>query len=127
MHGMFLVQGSSIYGGRMIDITRGIEVGGFHFDVDMSDEAHKMLRGNNLSGECDHTQKIIRIDNDMAAVSISETFLHEVVEEINHIYCANSLNHGQIDQLGYGLHQVLESLGVRFGKDDLDRMGNMGK
>jgi len=102
----------------MIDISKGIEIGGFHFDVNMSDEAHKSLRGNNLSGECDHTLKIIKIDNDMAGVQISETFIHEVIEEINHIFCSDSLNHEQINQLGYGLHQVMESLGVRFGKND---------
>ena len=111
----------------MIDITRGIEVGGFHFDVDMSDEAHKMLRGELRCGECSHSEKVMRIDSDMSDVRISETFLHEVIEAVNNIYCSDSLNHDQITQLSYGIHQALESLGVRFGKDDLDRMGNIGK
>ncbi len=99
-----------------VDITKGIKVGGFDFTVDMSDRAHKMLRADSDLGQCDLENHVISVMCDMAPQTTSKVFIHEIIEAVNHIYCNNKIEHEKIQQLSFGLHQVCESLGVRFGK-----------
>jgi hypothetical protein len=99
---------------RRIDISGGISVGGFHYDVDMSEVAHKNLHADSDNGQCDCFNHVISIDPDMPPVLISKTFIHEIIEAVDQVYCDSKLDHEKIQQLSYGLHQVFESLGVRF-------------
>jgi hypothetical protein len=57
----------------------------------------------------------ILIENQINDVQISKTFIHEIIEAVNRIYCDDNIEHPTIQRLSYGLHQVMESLGVRFG------------
>ncbi len=100
----------------LIDITKGIKVGGFDYTIDLSKQAHKTLRSDNDNGQCDCEWRSISLDPDRDVVSISATFLHEVIEAVNHVYCNDKLEHEKITQVAYGLHQVMESLGIQFGK-----------
>ena len=99
-----------------IDISQGIDVGGFHYAVDMSNEAHHLVVANENFGQCDFHRHKISIDNDLTDTHISKTFIHEAIEAVNHVYCDHKIDHQYIQQLSFGLHQVMESLGVRFGK-----------
>ncbi len=99
-----------------IDVSKGIQVGGYPYRIDLSKEAKRMLLANNNMGECDSLNRKISLMYDADEISISETFLHECIEAINHVYCNHNLDHERICQLSFGLHQVFESLGVRFGK-----------
>ncbi len=98
-----------------VDITKGIDVGGFHYIVDMSERAHRALLGDNDIGQCDCRNHIISVDNAESEQQISKTFIHEVIEVVNYVYCDNKVEHEKIQQLSFGIHQVCESLGLRFG------------
>ena len=100
-----------------INITSGIQIGGFLYPVKMDTGNNKALRAVARVAECDNLNHCIGIDTDQSPESISENFLHEAIEAINHIYCHDELTHDKITQLGYGLHQVMESLGVKFGRN----------
>ncbi len=99
-----------------IDVTKGIEVGGFKYAVDMSEVAHRNLLADNDYGQCDYRNKVISVDYAESPEEISKVFIHEVIEAVNHIYCNDKIEHEKIQQLSYGIHQVCESLGIQFGK-----------
>ena len=99
----------------VVDISKGIQVGGFLFEVDLSEKAHRSLVADNDSGQCDCRNKVIMVDYAECPQQVSKTFIHEVVEAVNHVFCADKIEHERIQQLSFGLHQVMESLGVRFG------------
>ena len=101
-----------------VDISKGIKVGGFDYVVDMSNEAHHELRADQDNGQCDlHNQRIC-LDPDNTPQRLSKTFVHEVIEAVNYVYCDNKIEHEKIQQLSFGLHQVMENLGVQFGKGE---------
>jgi hypothetical protein len=98
-----------------IDVTKGIKVGGFTYAVKLDEDAYHLLIGENNYGHCDNRNKIIRINNKDTEIEISETFLHEMMEAINKVYLVGELDHVKLSQISLGIHQVMESLGVRFG------------
>ncbi len=102
---------------QKIDIRGGIQVGGYHFAVRIDEETHNRLIGENLSGQCCHREQAILVDPDMTPERISEVALHEFVEAVNVHYCAGKLEHAQILQIAYGLHQIMEHLDARFAID----------
>ncbi len=103
-----------------INVTKGIKVGGFDFSIDMSEEAHRDLVADHDLGQCDCLNLSISIDKDGNEQQVSKVFLHEVIEAVNHIYCNDKVEHEKIQQLSFGIHQVMESLQVRFGcKEDI--------
>ncbi len=100
----------------LVDITKGIKVGGFDYKVDMSKDAHCMLQADSDCGQCDCLNHKVSINYDLDEQTISKVFIHEVIEAVNNVYCDNKIEHEKIQQLSYGIHQVMESLGVQFGK-----------
>jgi hypothetical protein len=100
-----------------VDIAQGIKVGGFDYSVDMSEQAHRDLVADHDAGQCDCRNHRIQIDKDEDEQQISKTFIHEVIEAVNHVYCNDKLEHEKIQELSFGIHQVMESLGIRFGKE----------
>ncbi len=99
----------------IVGISGGIAVGGFLFEVDMSEAAKQMLKSDNDFGQCDCWNHRISVCNDLDEQTLSKVFIHECIEAVKHIYCDNKIEHEKIQQLSFGLHQVFESLGVRFG------------
>lgn len=99
-----------------INVTKGIKVGGFDYAVDLSEKAHRDLLADNDAGQCDCRNLVISIDKEGNEQQISKTFIHEVIEAVNHVYCNGKVEHEKIQELSFGIHQVMESLGVRFGK-----------
>ncbi len=100
---------------QIIDISKGIQVGGYRYRVRVDEEAHNRLEGTHEYGVCCYHSQEILLDSTLKPERISETALHEFLEAVNVVFCAGELEHSKLLQLGYGLHQVLESLGVRLG------------
>ncbi len=98
-----------------VDVTKGIKVGGLDYRVDLSEAAGKHCNSENRLGTCTFTEQLIRVDASWGEQRTSGTFLHEVVEAVNEEYCEHKIDHEVISRLANGLHQVMESLGVRFG------------
>ena len=96
-----------------IDVSKGIQVGGFHYDIDTSNDAMRRCRSENRIGECSHQEGVIRIDPTFSDVTTSSVFIHEAIEAVKNVYCVK-VEHDDIERLEAGLHQVMESLGVRF-------------
>lgn len=97
-----------------VDVSRGIKVGGFDYRVDASERARRDLAADSDYGQADNRNKVISIDHDECPQQVSKTFIHEVLEVVDYVYCDHKLEHERISQLSFGLHQVMESLGVRF-------------
>lgn len=97
-----------------VNISKGIQVGGFRYAVDTSEKAHRDLLADHDAGQCDCRNKVISLDYDESPEQISKTFIHEVIEAVNHVYCNDKVEHEKIQQLSFGIHQVCESLEVRF-------------
>ena len=95
-----------------VDITGGIECGGFHYEVLCDDESRRLLEGTQRLGECLNLHHIIRLHHGYS--SLGETFLHECLEAISYIYLDSDIKHTQISGLAQGLYQVLHSLGIEF-------------
>jgi len=97
-----------------IDISKGFELGAFHFDIETSDKIDKELIGRNRYGECSTQGQVIRISGDYPKDQYSNTFLHECLEAVNSVYCNDGLNHKHITNTANGLAQILKSLGISF-------------
>ena len=97
-----------------VDISGGIEVGPFHYEVEVGKEASQELRGRERYGEICYQNQKIRLGNTWGQERLNETFMHEVVEAVNNEYSNSSLKHEEIVCLGNGLAQVMKSLGVVF-------------
>jgi hypothetical protein len=100
-----------------VDISKGIKVGGFDYTVDTGDRAFRMVDADGDYGQCDNQNHIISLNTKVDVPLLSKVFLHEVIEAVNYIYCDNKIEHEKIQQLSFGLHQVCESLGLRFGSN----------
>lgn len=99
-----------------IKIPMTIRIGGFEYRIDCSKEAEIDLKARIRLGETIALTRVIKLDVSTIPQQTSETFIHEVIECIANIYCNDTLEHDQISNLSFGLHQVLEQLGVRFVK-----------
>jgi len=99
-----------------VSVSGGIKVGGFDYQVDMSEAAHRDLLADNDSGQCDFRNKVISVDCAESPQQVSKVFIHEIIEAVNHVYCNDKIEHEKIQQLSFGIHQVIESLGLRFVK-----------
>lgn len=100
-----------------IQIPLTIKIGGFDYTIDCTKEAEVDLRARTRLGETIALTRVIKLDVSTIPPQVSETFIHEIIECIADIYCNDTLTHEQISNLSYGLHQVLEQLGVRFVKE----------
>lgn len=97
-----------------INVSGGIECGGFHWPIDGSQEAGRECAKNSRFGESQSDDHLIRIDTQWSPERQSETIIHEILEAVKHIYLDNKLPHRDLTLIANGLHQVMRSLGVQF-------------
>ena len=97
-----------------VDVSKGIEVGSFHYEVLQDSETEKDLEADSSFGKCDNQHRRIKITMNYAGEQFSNTFVHECVEAVNSNYCNNLLKHSEITNLSNGLTQLLKSLGIQF-------------
>lgn len=99
-----------------IKIPETQKVGGFDILIDTSAEAHQALIAQHRWGDWSLYGKRIRlqVDTEVGGQELSSTFIHEITEAVNTIYCNSRLSEDDITGISNGWHQVLESLGIRF-------------
>lgn len=97
-----------------VRIPETIKVGGFDFKIEFSPQHDVELKENQNYGECSHRLKRIRIETDLSPQQLSETVIHEFVHAVDGVYCNYKLTEDETKQLGNGLLQILEQLGIRF-------------
>ena len=72
-----------------IPIPESLKVGGFDYSIELSHRNDRELRSDNNWGECSGYLRRIRIDTEASPIQFSETFLHEVIHAIDHVYGYN--------------------------------------
>ena len=97
-----------------IDISKGIEVGSYHYEVRQNEEAEQELESDNAFGKCDNYHRIIKVTKNSSPQQIHNTIIHEFLEAINCVNCNDKLKHEETTNLANGLAQVFQSLGVQF-------------
>ncbi|MBU2052428.1 hypothetical protein KKH13_04465 [Patescibacteria group bacterium] len=99
-----------------IEIPDTVKIGGFDFKVVQDEATNVELRANSCWGDYSAPLKRIRLQTDTLPQECSHVFLHEVIHAINGVYLSYSLQEAEITGLSNGLFQVLDQLGVRFGR-----------
>lgn len=97
-----------------VAISKGIEVGSFHYEVLQSDEIEKELQSASVFGKCDNMHHRLKITKAFSPEQVNNTFTHECIEAVNYVYCNDLLKHPQIVNLGNGLAQIFKSLDIQF-------------
>jgi len=99
---------------HQVDISNGFEIGGYHIGVKMNDEARKRCQARDVYGSCSLMLEEMLLDASQTSNKLSNTFIHETVHLVSDLF-ALGLEEEAVIALGNGMHQVMESLGVRFG------------
>ena len=98
-----------------VDVSKGFDLGCFHYQVKDDDEATEDLRSRSRYGECSWQRQIIRVSNEFAPEQYHNTFLHEAIEAVNEVYCNGKVKHDEITNIANGLAQIFMSLDIQFG------------
>ena len=101
-----------------IDVSKGFELGCYHFDVKDDDVTTTDLRGRSRYGECSLQTSCIRISRDFSERHYHNTFLHELLEAVNEVYCNGKMRHDDITNCANGLSQAFQSIDIVFGVKD---------
>ena len=99
-----------------IKVPTTLQIGGFNYSIEMSEEINKELWDNENWGEHSGRLRRIRLGTDCLPQQFSETFFHEVLHAIDTVYQGCQLSHQEISALSNGLLQIFEQLGVRIVK-----------
>jgi hypothetical protein len=98
-----------------VPIPHSVEIAGFTYSIEANGQHSNDLMAKNCWGDCANALRRIRLDVGlMSPDQLRNTFLHELLEAINVLYCNESLNHRQLTNVGNGLAQVLKSIGIEF-------------
>jgi hypothetical protein len=97
-----------------IDVSKGFELGCFHFQVLSGGEVDNELSSRGRHGECHDCLHILTVSSQFSPDQFHNTFLHELIEATNTLYCNDKITHDGITNLANGLSQALKSLGVNF-------------
>jgi len=100
-----------------VDVSKGFNLGCYHYKVLTDERTNDNLRSAMRYGEHSSTMREVRVSDEYAG-EYHSTFVHEVIEAVNNIYCADKLEHQEITTLANGLAQVLGSLGIEFSFED---------
>ena len=97
-----------------VDVSKGFELGSYHYKVLQSNEVEKGLEGDNAYGKCSNLHRQILMTKNFSPDQFCNTFIHECLEAVNNIYCNNNMKHDLLSNTGNGLSQILKSLGISF-------------
>lgn len=103
-----------------VDVSKGIEIASFHYEVVKGDDTEKDLEVDNAYGKCDNLHHRIKMTKNFSSEQFNNTFIHECIEAVNCMYCNNLLKHDQLTNLGNGLAQIFKNLGIQFVYGDKD-------
>ena len=107
-----------------IPIPASIEIGGFTYRIDTSEEANKDLFQRGSEGTCSGQERCIRLKTRFVSEQeLTNTFTHELLHSVGQVYLNDKLTEKQVSGLANGLHQIFNQLGIRFclemGHDEL--------
>ena len=97
-----------------IKIPASIKIGGYDYEIEVSEYHTTELRDNSNWGEHSERQRRIRFDPTALPQQISQTFLHEIIHAVDAVYQGRKLTEDSTHAIANGLLQVFEQLGVRF-------------
>ena len=97
-----------------ISVKNGFQCGGFKYRVLFDEDTREEMASRGTYGNSSHSRGNVRIDPSIGVDHISNTFTHEILHVSDNIYLNGVLTEDQVVALANGLHQILESLGVRF-------------
>jgi len=97
-----------------VDVSKGFELGPFHYEVICDERGEKDLEASNCYGKCDNLHKRVRITKNFKAQQFDNTFVHECFEAVNCVYCNDKVKHDELTNMAHGFSQILKSLGVSF-------------
>jgi len=97
-----------------INVSKGFEVGPYHYSLECGPEYDEDLDGRVLWGECSQYRRCIRVKSGLPQQQFRATLLHEIVEAVNDVYLSRALSHEEVSAIGNGLSQVFKGLGVEF-------------
>ena len=92
-------------------IPKSIKVGGHTYKVVIDEH---LWHNENLHGEADYNNHIIKLDPAGHRESFAQTFLHEVLHVIDKHFDNKALTEDEIDSMAEGLFQVLSDMGITF-------------
>ncbi len=59
-------------------------------------------------GETFLDELLIKLKKNLKGAAMEETFLHEIIHVVNHVYCCGVLGEAEVRQMSIGLYQVLQ-------------------
>ena len=87
-----------------------LRVGGHEYTIELS----LVPRESNWRGETNHLTRKIRIDPTCPIEADKEcTLWHEILHSINSVYNDGEIKEREIAELGEGLFQAMQELGIR--------------
>ena len=98
-------------------VPENIEIGGFTYKIEMSEETSAEMESKRCYADTSHYLKRIRLSNRCSNQQMTNDFLHEVLHCVSYIYSDDSVNEETIVVLANGLHQVFNQLGVVFDRE----------
>ena len=112
-----------------IDVKKGFELGCFKYQVKDGEAVTRDLRSRSRYGECSWQNQEIRVSDDFSKDQWHNTFLHELLEAINEVYCNGKINHDVLTNCANGLAQAIKSVDVIFvgGRDGNHRRDDKKK
>jgi hypothetical protein len=96
-----------------IKVPKQLKVGGYTVDVLFLNHDDD-LRERAFLGECHHVIKKIRVETSISKETTTETFIHEILHQVNHVYNNDELSEESITRMSNGFHQVLDQLNINF-------------
>ena len=97
-----------------VDVSNGFELGCFHYTVVNGDNTNKELFARERYGEHSSTQRLVRVSTQYSPDQYYNTFIHELIEAVNDVYCNSKIKHDEVTTLANGLSQVFKSMGLMF-------------
>ena len=97
-----------------IKLPKKIKVGGLTYRVKIVKD--QSLKADHLWGKTISLTQEMLLEVEAPPERFSEAFIHELIHTVDAIYLGDRLKEEDIIPLANGLHQALESMGVRFVK-----------
>ena len=91
-----------------------IQVGGFTYTIDSSEQAALELENKNCYGDHSSLLKRVRLNRNASQQQLDNDFLHEILHAVNHVYFDGKTDEAVLCGLTNGLQQVLNQLGIHF-------------
>ena len=91
---------------KKLKLPKQVKIAGLTYEIQLKDDIHQK---EGLSGDARYTEQVIRIQSrDYHHETVEQTFVHEVVHVLDHIYLNDKLTEDQVDALANGIYAFLK-------------------